>query len=203
MKKTKQIMILVAVCAVPLLASTSCGEKSDAALKVMKGKAEDMLVKQAGESEVALALMQKQYADLKERLVRVKTMARSFGRRIDELEASANSLEQSGKADLAEKQRRMAESYSEKRAILQEREVSATEELKNFATLYEETKADLRMLTEEIEMTKAMGGLDTGLGVENPLNTRMDAVKTLTETLRQRLDRAQSLVELGDLEREL
>ena len=79
----KQIPLLL----VALFGLMSCSEKSEEALKVMRNKAEAKLVEQAGEGEVAIALMQKQYLELKERLVRIKTLTRTFGRRAAELDA--------------------------------------------------------------------------------------------------------------------
>jgi hypothetical protein len=181
----------------------SCSEKARVSARVIKEKAEDKLVEQAGEAEVAIGLMQNQYAELKERLVRIKTLIRSFERRATELDARAGELAASGKAEQAERQKRMAESYRQKRERLLEKDAEVTEELKNFAVLYEETKADLMMLKEEIEMAKSVGGLDPDLGIESPLVTRMSEVRKLTEKLRVNLDRAESLIEIGDIEKDL
>jgi len=194
---------ITSLAAALILASPSCSEKAREAANVMKEKAENKLVEQAGEAEVAIGLMQRQYSELKERLVRVKTLIRSFERRAQELDARAVELAASGKTEQAERQKRMAESYRAKRERLIEKEAGATEELRNFATTYEETKADLQMLKEEVEMAKSIGGLDDGLGVESPLAKRMDTVKELTESLRTKLDRAESLIEVGDIEKDL
>lgn len=183
--------------------SISCSDKSKAAVDVLKSKAEDQLVAQAGEGDVAIALMQKQYAELKERLVRIKTLKRTFERRAVECEARAAELKSESKADLAERQVRIAEGYRQKKAILEKKETEATEEVRQFAALYEEQKSELEMLKEEIEMAKSMGGLDRGLGIESPLSKRMDTVKTLTEKMRQKLDRAESLLELGEIEKDI
>lgn len=185
----------------PLL--TSCSEKGKVAVKEIGKKAEDKLVEQAGEAEVAIGLMQNQYSELKERIVRVKTLIRSFDRRAAELDARAAELEAAGKSEQAARQRRMAESYRQKKSRLEEKDSTAAEELRNFATLYEETKADLLALKEEIEMAKSIGGLDEGLGIDSPLVERMNTVKELTEKLRVKLDRAESLIEVGDIERDM
>ena len=97
----------------------------------------------------------------------------------------------------------MAESYREKKNLLVEKEGSATEELKNFAVVYEEAKADIQMLKEEIEMVKSMGGLDDSLGVESPLSKRMYTVKELTEKMRIKLDRAEALLDVGEIEKDI
>ena len=198
-----RVSLYFIIAAVTASVTTSCSEKSKAAIDVLKSKAEDELVAQAGEGDVAIALMQKQYAELKERLVRIKTLKRTFDRRSGELEARAAELKLENKADLAERQVRMAESYRQKKGTLEKREEDATEELKQFATIYEQQKGEIQMLKEEIEMNKSMGGLDSKLGADSPLSKRMETVKDLTEKLHQKLDRAQALLEIGDLEKDL
>ena len=197
--KLKQIALLVASSFVLI----SCSEKGEEAIKVMKNKAEEKLVEQAGEGEVAIALMQKQYLELKERIVRIKTLTRTFERRAAELDARSAELAAQGKVEMAERQKRMAESYRQKKTLLEQKEGPAIEELKNFAVVYEEAKADIQMLKEELEMAKSMGGLSDGLGVENPLSKRMDTVKELTEKMRQKLDRAEALLDVGEIEKDI
>jgi hypothetical protein len=97
----------------------------------------------------------------------------------------------------------MAESYRQKKLLLEQKEGPALEELKNFAVVYEEAKADIQMLKEELEVAKSLGGLDDGLGVENPLSKRMDTVKELTEKMRQKLDRAEALLDVGEIEKDI
>jgi hypothetical protein len=171
--KLKQIGLLLSTSLVLI----SCSEKGEEAIKELKSKAEEKLVEQAGEGEVAIALMQKQYLELKERLVRIKTLTRTFERRAAELDA--------------------------KKLLLEQKEGPALEELKNFAVVYEEAKADIQMLKEELEVAKSLGGLDDGLGVENPLSKRMDTVKELTEKMRQKLDRAEALLDVGEIEKDI
>lgn len=197
--KIKQFALLL----VSSIALISCSEKSEEALKVIKSKAEDKLVEQAGEGEVAIALMQKQYLELKERLVRIKTLMRTFERRAAELDARSSELAAQGKVEMSERQKRMAESYRQKKVLLEQKEGPAIEELKNFAVVYEEARADIQMLKEEIEMAKSMGGLDDSLGAENPLSKRMDTVKELTEKMRQKLDRAEALLDVGEIEKDI
>jgi hypothetical protein len=198
-KKLKQIALLL----VSSLMLISCSEKGEEAIKVMKNKAEEKLVEQAGEGEVAIALMQKQYLELKERIVRIKTLTRTFERRAAELDARSSELAAEGKVEMGERQKRMAESYRQKKTLLEQKEGPAIEELKNFAVVYEEAKADIQMLKEELEMAKSMGGLSDGLGVENPLSKRMATVKELTEKMRQKLDRAEALLDVGEIEKDI
>lgn len=197
--KLKQIALLLGLS----LMLISCSEKGEEALKVMMSKAEEKLVEQAGEGEVAIALMQKQYLELKERLVRIKTLTRTFERRAAELDARSSDLAAEGKVEMAERQKRMAKSYRQKKYLLEQKEGPAIEELKNFAVVYEEAKADIQMLKEEIEMVKSMGGMDDSLGVETPLSKRMDTVKELTEKMREKLDRAEALLDVAEIEKDI
>lgn len=183
-----------------VLGVTSCSENAQEAAKVLKRKAEDQLVAVAGEGEVAIQLMQKQYGALKEKLVRIKSLKRSFDRRASEMERRGAELKAEGKADMATRQTAMAESYREKIDLLAEKEKEAEEELRQFALLYEDQKAEIQMLQEEIEVAKAIGGLGDDLAIDSPLMKRMDSVNDLTEKLRQKLDRAESILDVQDLE---
>jgi len=203
MKTHPNKLKLIALLLGSSLVLISCSEKGEEALKVIKSKAEEKMVEQAGEGEVAIALMQKQYLELKERLVRIKTLTRTFERRAAELDARSSELAAQGKGEMAERQKRMAESYRQKKLLLEQKEGPALEELKNFAVVYEEAKADIQMLKEELEVAKSLGGLDDGLGVENPLSKRMDTVKELTEKMRQKLDRAEALLDVGEIEKDI
>jgi hypothetical protein len=197
--KLKQIALLLGLS----LMLISCSEKGEEALKVMMSKAEEKLVEQVGEGEVAIALMQKQYLELREQLVRIKTLTRTFERRAAELDARNSDLAAKGKVEMAERQKRMAESYRQKKSLLEQKEGPAIEELKNFAVVYEEARADILILKEEIEMVKSMGGLDDSLGVETPLSKRMDTVKELTEKMREKLDRAEALLDVAEIEKDI
>jgi hypothetical protein len=203
MKTHPNKLKLIALLLGSSLVLISCSEKGEEALKVIKSKAEEKMVEQAGEGEVAIALMQKQYLELKERLVRIKTLMRTFERRAAELDARSSELAAQGKVEMSERQKRMAESYRQKKVLLEQKEGPAIEELKNFAVVYEEARADIQMLKEEIEMAKSMGGLDDSLGAENPLSKRMDTVKELTEKMRQKLDRAEALLDVGEIEKDI
>jgi hypothetical protein len=57
-----------------LLLLGGCTEKTTVAMTVMRDRAESRLLVLAGEGEVAVELYRQQYADLKERLVRLKTI---------------------------------------------------------------------------------------------------------------------------------
>lgn len=156
------------------LVLTSCSEKGRAAAKVLHAKAEDQLVAVAGEGDVALELMKNQYGDLKERLVKIKTLKRSMERRVEESEATAKRLDAEGNASMAERQRALATRYKANVEKLRVNEIKSEEALKSFAADYKEFKQEVSILKEEIESAKAMGGLSDDLATNSPLNTRME-----------------------------
>lgn len=186
-----------------LLSLSACSESAQEATKVLKRKAEDQLVAAAGEGEVAIGLLQKQYAELKEKLVRIKSLKRSFERKAEEMERRATELKGENKAEMASRQLAMLESYRSKIKLIDQKEKEAEEELRQFALLYEDEKAQIEMIKEEIEAAKAIGGLGDDLAIDNTLKKRMDTVSDLTEKLRQKLDRAESLLDVQALEADL
>lgn len=181
----------------------SCSEKGRAAAKVLHAKAEDQLVAVAGEGEVALELMKNQYSVLKERLVKVKTLKRTMERSVEECEATAKRLDAEGKGSMAERQRSLANRYKANVKKLRVNEIESEEALKNFAADYKEFKQEVSILKEEIESAKAMGGLSDDLATDSPLNTRMESVQELKGKLQTQLDRADSLIEVNELEADL
>lgn len=186
-----------------LLSSQSCSEKSRAAAKVFKDKAENQFVAAAGESEVALELMKNQYRDLKENLVKIKTLKRTTQRRIEEAEATAKRLDAEGKTSLADRQRKLADDYKAKLEKYRVAEIKKEEALKNFAAEYDDFKMEVSILKEEIESAKAMGGLSDDLGIDSPLKIRMETVKELKGKLQAKLDRANALTEANEIEADL
>lgn len=186
-----------------LITSPSCSEKTRAAAKVLKGKAEDKLIAVAGEGDVALELMKNQYGDLKERLVKIKTLKRTMQRSAEDAEATAKRLDAEGKGSMADRQRKMADRYKTNVEKLAAGEIKAEESLKSFAEEYKQYKMELSILKQEIESTKAMGGIADDLSSDNPLNTRMETVNDLKGKLQKQLDRAESLMEVNELEADL
>lgn len=196
-------IVLILIGSSIIFSLPSCSEKSKAAIKVIHGKAEDELVAVAGEGEVALELMKKQYADLKERLVKIKTLKRTMQRGADEAEATSKRLEIEGKASMAERQAKMADRYRANVEKLAANEIKAEEALKSFADAYIEFKMEISIFKQEIESAKAMGGLADDLSIDSPLNTRMEMVNDLKGNLQAQLDRAESLMEVNELEGDL
>jgi phage shock protein A len=200
--KTSNLLAIGLVLLSPLVLP-SCSEKGRAAVKVLHTKTEDRLVAAAGEGEVALELMKNQYSDLKERLVKVKTLKRTMERRVEECEATAKRLDAESKGSMADRQRALATRYKANVEKLRVNEIKSEEALKSFAADYKEFKQEVAILKEEIESAKAMGGLSDDLSVDSPLNTRMETVQDLKGKLQAQLDRADSLMEVNELEADL
>lgn len=196
-------LLVTGLLVVSPLTLMSCSEKSRAAMKVLNEKAEDQLVAVAGEGEVALELMKNQYSALKERLVKIKTLKRSMERRAEECEATAKRLDAEGKGSLADRQRSLADRYKANVEKLGVSEIKSEEALKSFAADYKEFKMEVSILKEEIESAKAMGGLSDDLSIDSPLNTRMETVQDLKGKLQAKLDRAEALMEVNELEADL
>ena len=181
----------------------SCTEKGKAAVKVLHAKAENQLVAAAGEGDVAIELMKNQYGDLKERLVKIKTLKRTMQRRSEEAEATAKRFDADGKGPMADRQRELATRYKVNVEKLSVNEVKGEESLKAFAADYQEFKQEVSVLKEEIESAKAMGGLADDLSTDSPLNTRMETVKELKGKLQTKLDRAEALIDVNQIEADL
>lgn len=192
---------IIAICALVVLGG--CDEKTKKAAEVLKEKAEDKLVKLAGEGEVALKLSQQQYADLKEKLVRIKTLRTSAERQMNEAKANAERLRAAGKTDEAGLNERRAEMYEKNLNFLKEREPLAEASLREYSAVYEEQKQQIKLLKEEIEMYKASGSLNENLSVDSPAAKRADTIKSLMSKLQEKSDRAKALFDVGKLEETL
>ena len=196
-------MAAVIIAVATTLTLSACSEKTEASLKVIKEKAEDKLVKAAGEGEVALKLSQKQYADLKEKLVRIKTLKVNSERQMQEAKANAERLRKEGKEDQAALNDRRVEMYARNLKFLTEREPLAEAALRVYSALYEQQKDQNDMIKEEIAMYKASGSLNDDLSVTSKSDQRMETIKDLMGKLREQGDRAKALFEVGELEQTL
>jgi hypothetical protein len=200
----KILLLLVIITAVAgFFLTNSCSEKSRASISALQTQSEDQLASFAGEGDVALELMKNQYTALKERLVKIKTLKRTMSRRASECESTAKRLEAEGKAEMAERQNQLAKRYLANVEKLSTNDIAAEESLKSFAAEYVLFRDEIQVLKEEIEATKAMGGLSDDLGVENPFNKRMETVKDLKRKLQTKLDRAEALVDVHEIESDL
>jgi hypothetical protein len=177
-----------------------CSEKSSKAAEVLKEKMEDKLVAAAGEAEVSQKLLRQQYADLKEQFVKIKTMRGSFEREAAEAKANAERLRGEGKDEQARVSDRRAAMYAGKLEFLRQREMEAEAALREYAASYEEQKANLELLQEEINMYRATAGV-TGNEIDSKLEERSETIKQLERTMKNQAERAKAVLEVGDIER--
>ncbi len=197
------LILIILISAAGFFLTNSCSEKSRTSLRSLQNQAEDKLASFAGEGDVALELMKNQYTSLKERLVKIKTLKRTMARRAAECEATAKRLEAEGKTEMAERQIQLADRYNTNIDKLAAKDIEAAEALKSFAAEYVLFRDEIQVLKEEIEATKAIGGISDDLGVDNPFNKRMETVNELKKKLQIKLDRAESIVDVHDLESDL
>ncbi len=183
-----------------LCAVLGCSEKAQKALEVLKEKSEDRLVKAAGEGEVALKLSQEQYADYKEKLVRIKTLRSGLERLRDDAETTGSRLRAEGAADKAAIHQRQAEMYAKNLKFLAERQPQAEAALRDYGVLYEQQKEQIKLLHAEIAAYKATGGLNDELSVRGTIEQRKETIEKLIEGLRAQSHRAKALFDVGELE---
>jgi hypothetical protein len=174
--------------------TSSCSEKSRASIRALHNQAED---------ELAMELMKKEYQSCKERLVTIKTQKRSYERRAGEREALARQMDQEGKPEKAAVQRELAATDRTRVEMLSRKELAATEALKSFAAEYKAFEERITTIEEELESEKAIGGLGDNLGVDNPSKARMETIGDMEKKLKEKLDRAKSIVEVQEIEEEL
>jgi hypothetical protein len=160
-----------------------CTEKTSVAMTVMRDRAESRLLALAGEGEAAVELHRQQYADLKERLVRLKTI----------LSQHRDSLEQAYASDDA----RRIKIYSELVAQLSEKVPLAEAALREGYVVFETQREEIRRIKDEIASVRATGMLSDKLDIESDFQKRADLIRELTESLRNKLRRAQSLLEVN------
>jgi len=166
-----------------LLLLGGCTEKTTIAMTVMRDRAESRLLVLAGEGEVAVELYRQQYADLKERLVRLKTI----------LSQHRDSLEQAYASDDA----RRIKLYSDLVAQLSEKIPLAEAALREGYVVFETQREEIRRIKDEIASVRATGMLSDKLDIESDFQRRADLIRELTESLRNKLRRAQSLLEVN------
>jgi hypothetical protein len=153
-------------------------------MTVMRDRAESRLLVLAGEGEVAVELYRQQYADLKERLVRLKTI----------LSQHRDSLEQAYASDDA----RRIKLYSDLVAQLSEKIPLAEAALREGYVVFETQREEIRRIKDEIASVRATGMLSDKLDIESDFQRRADLIRELTESLRNKLRRAQSLLEVNN-----
>jgi hypothetical protein len=199
MKNAKIASLLLTMSFTLMLAS--CSEDAEKAAEVIKEKMEKKLVAAAGEGEVAMKLLRQQYADLKEQFVRVKTLKTGFERQAGEAKATAESQRKAGKEAEATINDRRAQMYTEKLDFLKTREGEAEAALREFAAVYEEQKANIELMQEEVEMYRTSAGIMDDSAIDSKISLRLESITGLKKSLQQKADRAKAIFDVGAVEK--
>jgi len=165
---------------------SSCTEKTEISMKVMRDKAEDRLVKTAGEGEVTIEMFRLQYATFKERLVRLKTIESMTQESLDQAHANNDP-------------RRIA-MYTKHLQVLKEKIPTAERALKEFYEIMEHQKNEIRMYNEQTSTYTAINGVHQGSDAMALYERRGDMIKRAMTSLKQQSHRAQMLMDVNDIE---
>lgn len=165
---------------------SGCSEKSSVALSVMKDKVEQQLVQAAGEGEVAVELYRQQYADLKERLVKMKTLLSHHRAALEDAYATGDF--------------RRIKVYSDLVAEMEKRVPDAERALREAFQAFEGQKNEIRAIQDEVAGLRATGMLSETLSADSKFQKRNESIRALTEALREKLRRAQALLEVNKTE---
>ena len=179
----------------------SCSENAQKAAEVMKEKVENKLVSAAGEAEVSMKLLRQQYADLKEQFIRIKTLKTSFERQASEAKANAEAQRNAGKGSVAEISDKRSKLYTEKLDFLNKRETEAEAALREFAVTYEEQKANLELMQEEVQIYRTSAGVLDSDAIDSKLSLRLESIEGLKKKLQQQVDRAKAIFDVGSIEK--
>lgn len=178
--------LIILIVSAGLALYVSFSEKANTAVKVIKDKSESRLVSIAGEGEVAIQMYINQYATLKEKLVRMKTLQYLFNERLDEAYAANDS-------------RRMS-LYSAHLKQLNEKVPQAENNLKEFFDIFQLQKNEIRLLKDELASYKAMGNLSDSLGITSEYEKRGAYIQELQRVLKEKVQRARSLMDVASFE---
>lgn len=168
------------------LALGGCTEKAEVSMKVIRDKVENRFALAAGEEEVANELYMRQYADLKERLVKMKVMKKAFSENMDQLYASGDT--------------RRAKLYGERIAFLDGKIPEAEKTLREFFEIYQTHKNEVRYLKDEAAVYTASSLLSGDLEVTSGYEKRAALIRQIKERLQTRAKRAEALMEVGQFE---
>lgn len=168
--------IILTVSAATMLAA--CTEKTQVAVKVFRDKVENNMVAAAGEAEVAQELYRKQYAALRERLIKVKAMHAMYIENLDRSYA-ANDFRRIGM-------------YEKHVRYLSDQIPKAERSLREFHDIYQNQKIELQMLKEEIATHRAMGSIPESSDVLSTYANRAETINKLTTNLRMKAKMAEA-----------
>ena len=174
----------------------SCGEREQAAVKVMHNKAVDALVAQVGKADVALELYKKELRQRKENWIRMKQLSISYERRAKEAAEAAAKFRTAGKENLAVLKDQESQKYASRVALFKEREAQVEESFKTFQAELEEKKVALQILKDEVSALRAMGSLGDDMMTDES-EERLSRAKELEESIKQDCDRAQAAIDVN------
>ncbi len=174
----------------------SCGEREEAAVKVMHNKAVNALVEQVGKADVALELYKKEFRQRKENWVRMKQLCITYDRRAKDAAAAAQKYRAAGKENLAILKDQESQKFAERVALFKEREVKVEEQFKTFQLELEEKKVALQILKDEVSALKAMGSLGDDMMTDES-EERLERARELEESIKQDCDRAQAAIDIN------
>lgn len=175
-------------------------ELGKAAAQAIRENQERDLVKEAGEAAVILQLARQQYADLKERLVRIKTLKTGFERDLKTTQGKVDEASKAGKAEIADMYSQKLAQRQRMVAFMTEREPLAEQALKDYALEYEKIKVEVELLQDDVNAFSAATGILDATGPSNPLRQRLDTIGELKQAMTKHADRAKSLFDVSEIE---
>jgi len=165
---------------------SSCTENSKVSLQVLRDKVENQLVAAAGEGEVAIELYRQQYATLKERLVKLKTLHAVLS---DQLEYAYTGDD-----------KRKILLYESKLKNLSEKIPVAENTLKEFYNIVQRERNEIKYLKDELSVHQALGSLSDSLSLTSEAEKRASNIKQLTLALKEKAKRAESILNVNEFE---
>jgi hypothetical protein len=175
-------------------------EVGQAAVTAIQKQEEQKLVERAGEAAVIIELARKQYAELKERLVRIKTLKAGFERDLQETEQKGSEAKLAGTEEIAKMYTQKADSRKNLIKLVNEREPAALKALEEYAVTYEKLKIEVELIQDEAAVHNASMGILNPSAPTNSLKDRLDRISELKSSLTKQADRAKSLFEVTSLE---
>lgn len=175
-------------------------ELGKAAAQAIRENQERDLVKEAGEAAVILQLARQQYADLKERLVRIKTLKTGFERDLKTTQVKVDEARKAGKAEIADMYSQKVAQRQRMVAFMTEREPLAEQALKDYALEYEKINVEVELLQDDVDAFSAATGILNANGPSNPLRERLDTIGALKQAMTKHADRAKSLFDVSEIE---
>ena len=192
----RQVVYVLTTVLSSLVLLTSCGEKEQAAVKVMHNKAVDALIEQVGKADVALELYKKEFRQRKENWIRMKQLSISYERRANEAAQAAQKFRAAGNENLGVMKEQESQKFASRVALFKEREVKVEESFKTFQLELEEKKVALQILKDEVSALRAMGSLGDDMMIDQS-EERLEKARELEESIKQDCDRAQAAIDVN------